>query len=93
MMNEVDPTFRAHATMTRLVGEMVLRLSSEAKLAVDIRELSSTLEEGFNELNAVLSDPDMPPLPSIGLYSIYITCWHKRNIFQVPLLTALAISA
>ena len=66
MVRFVDPTFRAHATLARVVGEMALRLATHTKLPLDIRELAVTLEEGCNGLLSLVHTESGPQLSNIG---------------------------
>ncbi|ELT87515.1 hypothetical protein CAPTEDRAFT_215579, partial [Capitella teleta] len=66
LMTYIDPSLRAHATLARLMAEMTLRLSAQAKLPMDAREIGATLEEEFNGLHATLSAPGLPHLPNLG---------------------------
>lgn len=66
MVRFIDPTFRAHATLARTIGEMTLRLSTLAKLPMDVRELAATLEEEYNGLYSIFHTKNTPILSNLG---------------------------
>jgi len=62
----IDPSMSAHVSLTQLVADIVLQISSSARLPLDVRELADTLEmeydslqqdgmERFNHLLGILS--------------------------------------
>jgi len=46
----VDPSLSAHVSLTQLVADVVLQMSSSARLPLDVRELADTLEMEYDSL-------------------------------------------
>jgi len=46
----VDPSLSAHVSIAQLAAEIVLQLSSSARLPLDVRELADTLETEYDAL-------------------------------------------
>jgi len=46
----IDPSFSAHCSLTQLVADVVLQMSSSARLPLDVRELADTLEMEYDSL-------------------------------------------
>jgi len=51
----VDPSFKAHEALTRVVAEMVLQLSTSTRLPFDCRELAAVTQMEFVALKEMLT--------------------------------------
>jgi len=46
----IDPSFSAHVSLAQLAADIVLRMSTSARLPFDVRELADTLEMEYDSL-------------------------------------------
>ena len=51
----VDPSFKAHESLTRVVAELVLRLSTQTRLPFDCRELAGVVRREVGALKETLT--------------------------------------
>lgn len=46
----VDPSLSAHVSLTQLVADVILQMSTSARLPLDVREIADTLEMEYDSL-------------------------------------------
>ena len=66
----IDPSFKAHESLTRVVAELVLQLSTETKLPFDCLELAAMVQREFVALNESLTSASISDhhLERLGQY-------------------------
>ena len=73
----VDPSFSAHVSLTQLTADIVLQMSSSARLPLDVRELADTLEMEYDSLQQDGMDQFSHLLgTSVCVTHLYLfSCW------------------
>jgi len=67
----VDPSLSAHVSLSQLAADVVLQMSSSARLPLDVRELADTLEMEYDSLQQDGMDLFNNLL---GIYSTHFIC-------------------
>jgi len=81
MSRLIDHDFTAHSTVTRLLTDVTLRLLSAARLPVDVRQLSTSLQRMFSTLplDGVPLNDDVTRLLGQSYRAHIQTRWVRKN--------------